>query len=391
MPTRDLILISDVDWASPYLLPIHHVSKRLAAHYRVFFIDNFGGVRPLRMSDAGRALGKLRRAWSGPRSSPADDGDVVVHQPFIVPSPRPATLLGPLNGWLLGRALRRLVQRHEVHDPILWTRVPSEVVWRALERVPHSLLVYQAVDRFPFSPTIAKRDRPRLAGYERHFAASADLVFASARGLYDEKLTLNTNTHFFPNGVDAEPFRSASGPHPMVSQLPRPIVGFVGNLGPWVDYDLIRRAAELTPEFSYALAGPASPGIELAALRNLPNVHLLGGVPHSELPALLASFDVGLIPYTLDEFTAFTFPSKLAEYLAAGLPIVSTRLPELAAYNDVVELVDGPDALAEALRVAVTGDAEAAARREVVARLLEWDTIVDGMMELLDARLGERP
>ena len=396
MTGNDIIFVSDADWNATRELPVHHVVRLLAKRHRVFYIDNFGGIRGLTSTDIPRALGKLRRILSGQLAAPAPraghPASIAVFQPFILPAPRLGRIVARLNVWLLRRALKRLIGRYGIHDPIIWTRVPSDTVWKSIADIPRSALVYQSVDRFVSSPMVPEYARRRLERYERLFCESSDLVFASAHGLYEEKRRINPNTHLFPNGVDPTLFSKASAPSEHLSQLPRPIIGFTGSLGPWVDYQLLRHAAAMTPEWSYVLVGPVNPGIKLGLLKTLPNVHFTGAVPHAELPSYLASFDCALIPYVIDQFTQFTFPSKLAEYLAVGLPVVSTPLPELSPYADVVTMVDNPEGMVTAIRSHLDAQApqEQREKRIGVAQTLSWDTIVSRMEQTLDSFLNTR-
>ena len=396
MTGNDIIFIGDVDWGAMRKLNAHHIVPLLAKHHRIFYIDNFGGLRGLALKDTPRVLNKVRsilsRQFAKPAPKAGDPASIVVFQPFIVPVPRLDTIVGRLNVWLLRRALKRLIGRYGIRDPIVWTCVPSDTVWKSIAGMPRGALVYQSLDRFVSSPMVSEYRRPRLERYERLFSESADLVFAAAHSLYEEKRQINPNTYFFPNGVDPTIFADVTTQARPLSHMPRPIIGFAGSLGPWVDYELLRRAAAMTPEWSYVLVGPVNPGIKLGPLNALPNVHLTGAVPHAELPSYFASFDCGLIPYVIDQFTQFTFPSKLAEYLAAGLPVVSTPLPELSPYDEVVTIVDDAESMVSAIRSYVDAQApqELREKRISVAQSLSWDTIVSRMEQTLDSSLNTR-
>ena len=390
MTGNDIIFISDVDWGATSKLNAHHIVPLLAKHHRIFYIDNFGGLRGLALKDTPRVLNKVRsilsRQFAKPAPKAGDPASIVVFQPFIVPISRLNTIVGWLNVWLLRRALKRLIGRYGIRDPIIWTCVPSDTVWRSIAGMPRGALVYQSLNQWVSSPMVSENRRPRLERYERLFSESADLVFAAAHGLYEEKRQINPNTYFFPNGVDPTLFADVATQARPLSHIPRPIIGFAGSLGPWVDYELIRCAAAMTPEWSYVLVGPVNPGIKLGPLNALPNVHLTGAVPHAELPSYFASFDCGLIPYVIDQFTQFTFPSKLAEYLAAGLPVISTPLTELTPYDEVVTIVDDAKRMVTAVSsyLDARGLQKAREKRIGVAQTLSWDTIVSRMEQTID-------
>ena len=387
---NDIVFISDADWNAKRELPVHHVVRLLANRHRVFYVDNFGGIRRLGLKDTPRILSKLRRVLSRQLVPPPPiaegAGSIRVFQPFIFPTSRLSNIIGRFNALLLRRALRRLMAHYEIQAPIIWTRVPSDIVWRAIAGIPRSALVYQVVDQFVQSPTIPNHARSRLERYEYLFAHSADIIFASGVGLYNDKRRINPNTHFSPNGVDTRLFSRESSPNETFNQIRRPIIGFAGSLSSVVDYELISQAAAITPEWSYVLVGPVSPGVDLGSLKRLQNVHFTGPINHAELPSYVAGFDCGLIPYIIDQFTQFTFPSKLAEYLAMGLPVVSTQLPELSGYRDVVALVDDAEGMVRAIRSFLddTTIKELREKRIKVAQQLSWGTIVSGMEQAVE-------
>ena len=395
MAGKDILFFSGVDWDGKRDLPIHHVVRLLSKNNRVFLIDNFGGIRGLTVKDLPRVLRKLRRIFSRQMAStPPETLDsnshLTVFQPFVIPAPRLTNTVGRLNVWLLRRALKTLIRRYDIRDPIIWTRVPSDTVWNAIADLPRSMLIYQAVDRISYSPMVPNYARPRLERYDHLFTESADIVFTSGHGLYEEKRKSNPNTHFFPNGVDPDLCSRDATPTERLSHLPHPIIGFVGSLGPWVDYDMLRQAASMTPEWSYVIVGPVNAGIDLKPLQALPNVNLTGAVPHAELPSYLATFDCGLIPYLINDFTEYTFPSKMAEYLAAGLPVVSTPLPELSPYSHVVTCVEDADGLVQAVRSYLGDNAPERSREERmrVARSLSWESLVSGMEQAMENYLS---
>ena len=393
-PGKDIILFGNLDWHQERKLNVHHLVPLLAKRHRVFYIDNFGGMRGIRPKDFPRIVNKLKRILSrqlgkSPPQSTSSSG-FVVFQPFIIPAPSLDRLTGPLNLYLLRRSLERLIQRYDISDPVVWTLVPSDLIWNSISGIPRSALIYQSVDQSHANPVIAPSVRRRLRKYDPVFCRSADLVFASARGLYLEKLKLNHNSHFFPNGVHVEEFDKAVKPHQGLEGLPRPIIGFAGALGPWVDYELIKQSALMAPDWSFVLLGPVNPGIDARPLESLPNMYLPGAVAFEELPSYFTGFDCGLIPYQLDEFTKYTFPSKMAEYLAAGLPVIATALPELEEYAEVISTVATPEELIGAVKRHLDDPNPERSRqiRKNTARTVSWESIASQMDSLIEQVTG---
>jgi glycosyltransferase involved in cell wall biosynthesis len=175
------------------------------------------------------------------------------------------------------------------------------------------------------------------------------------------------------NGVDAERFRKApgDGTNPISDQT-NPIAGYVGAIEDWFDIAAVREAARANPQSRFVLAGRIeSP--EAERLRELPNVEMPGEVGYEKVPALLERFRVGLIPFRVNDLTRAADPIKLYEYFACGLPVVSSRLPEVEVHRDLVYLASTPAEFAEAVRAALGEDDPAKReRRRAVARKSSW-------------------
>ena len=112
-----------------------------------------------------------------------------------------------------------------------------------------------------------------------------------------------------------------------IADLPRPVIGFFGLIADWVDVELMARVAAHFSGGSLVVLGKAT--TDVSALERLPNVHLLGREPYADLPAYCKGFDVALNPFRISELTLNANPLKVREYLAAGLPVVSTAIPEV--------------------------------------------------------------
>jgi uncharacterized SAM-binding protein YcdF (DUF218 family) len=172
-----------------------------------------------------------------------------------------------------------------------------------------------------------------------------------------------------------------------MTPLAGPIVGYVGGMHQWVDQDLIVEVVRRLPEITFVFVGPEQ--CDLSRLRACANVKLLGGKPHAELPAYIRQFDVGIVPYTLSEYTANVYPTKLNEYLAMGIPVVATDLAEIRRFNndhgDIVSIGDDVERFAAAITRALLerspGEVE---RRIEVARSNSWQARIDRMSSLID-------
>jgi len=170
------------------------------------------------------------------------------------------------------------------------------------------------------------------------------------------------------------------------------VVGYVGGVHQWVDQQLLVDVARRMPQASFVLVGPQQ--TDTSVLEACPNVHLLGKRTHQEVPHYLKSFDVGMVPYRLSEYTSHVYPTKLNEYLAMGLPVVATDLPEIRRFNaehgEIVQVVSDSADFLEAIKAVREPSPEQLRRRITVAQHNSWETRVARMLGLIDGVLAAR-
>ena len=184
--------------------------------------------------------------------------------------------------------------------------------------------------------------------------------------------------------ADTERFATALEEGPAdaaMAALPRPRIVFTGAVvATKLDLELLEGVARARPGWTIALVGPVGAGdprTDISALERLPNIHLLGARPYAALPEVLRGADVALVPYAINELTRSVFPMKVYEYLAAGLPVVTTPLPALTGTPGVVVAADGPATVA-AVERALAEDGPAARRaRSAAVHGNSWDARLD--------------
>lgn len=189
-------------------------------------------------------------------------------------------------------------------------------------------LIYDCMDWWSEFPGTERT----ISLWENELAVKADLILASAMSLYTRMKLLNSSSVYLANAVYTDDYAHALSEADDLKGIPGPRLLFVGSIDEWVDLDLLRFIAKSRPDWSIVMVGPSS--IPSRRLPSLPNLYWLGKKPYDELSAYMHHCDVGLIPFKQTRLTRAVNPLKVHEYVACGLPVASTFLPDLLLFED---------------------------------------------------------
>lgn len=362
----------------------HHVMRELSKTRHVLWINWHASRKPaLNGRDFGAILEKLKQIGRGIVKV---DERLWVMTPLVVPLPG-SKFVRTLNRWLVGLQTR-WVLRKLPGRPQLWSFAPD--ITNLHGAFGEDFCVYYCVDEFSAFPGY---DLETIRGLDRQMCESADLVVTSSRSLYEGKRRFNPQTVEVPHGVLHQHFARALEPDfpeaDDLRELPRPRIGFYGLIHEWQDLDLIARLAELRPQWSFVFVGKAQTDVQrFATIRNL---HFLGRRSHDDLPHYSKGFDVAVIPHKVNELTRNMNPIKLREYLAAGLPVVSSPLPEVQRYEPEVRIAEGVDGWLTALERSIADrNPEVDRRRSQRVAGEDWSVRVAAILEALKNVEGSR-
>jgi len=320
------IVAFSTDWDGDPLSKMH-IMRILAKDNRVLWVNSIGNRAPRANAH------DLRRVWkkvsqAATRSLREVEPNLHVLSPLAVPlygSEAVRAANRELLRFQVKRAMRKLGFGESV---ISWSFLPASAPVSGT--LGEELVVYHCVDEFSaFSDTNGRH----IAELEERLLRRAHLCITSAERLRENKVKLNPNTVLVRHGVDFDHFVKACDAGTKVpediARLPHPVVGFFGLVADWVDLGWFAACARAHPEWSVVVLGKIAPDVDVGHLRGIPNLHFLGRKPYAELPGYCKAFDVALMPFKWNELTLNANPLKVREYLAAGLPVVSTPLPEV--------------------------------------------------------------
>lgn len=357
----------------------HHVLRELAKTRRVVWLNSVGTRTPSLSSP--RDLGKIRRKLGEFMKGPVNvENDLWVATPLALPFAG-SRIARAVNQRLVRATIARIRHALGIEKFQLWTFLPTTAPY--IGTLGEESSVYYCVDEWSMFSYL---DRAQIVAAETELLAKVDAVFAVNHALADVKRRTNPATHVAPHGVDHALFARALTLTELPAELtaiPGPRVGFYGTLRDWVDLELIAHVAKARPEYSIVLIGQVL--TDVAVLRGLPNVYLLGQREHDELPAYCAGFDVAMIPYRIDDRMPFVNPLKLREYLAAGLPVVSTPVPEVVRLGALCRVAETPSQFVAAIDAEMLERSpESRAARSAAMKNETWSARVSEVMRVVD-------
>jgi uncharacterized SAM-binding protein YcdF (DUF218 family)/glycosyltransferase involved in cell wall biosynthesis len=385
---HDIVCFSSIDWQFIWQGHQEIMSTLAANGNRVLFVENTGVRAPV-MRDLPRVRQRVHNWWRGTKGFRSERENLFIYSPILLPFPY-SPFVRRINRFLLVRALRRWMRAIGFGRPIVWTFLPTPLVRQVIPDLNPLVSVYYCIDDFASSSKAARR----ITQSEQQLFREVDLVFVTSEKLRARAAEASRHVHLFPFGVSFKKFEQA---HAAPDQIPadlaalrRPIVGYVGGIHQWVDLDLITNTARRMPDTTFVLVGP--PQVDLSAASGIPNLHWFGNRPHDDIPRYIKGFDVGIVPYRLTEYTANVYPTKLNEYLAMGVPVVATDLPEIRRFNvehgPSVAVAGDADQFVAAITDALRPPTEAERRQRIdVARANSWHMRIAAMSSLIENTL----
>ena len=364
-------------------MPRHQMVSRLAAHFAVVWLEPAESWREL-LDPRGK-----RRFREDAWTTPAPEFEVLspgwrhplVYSPAWLRRATMRSRLATARDRLIRRGARRIVL-------YLWRDEFEE----AIDLVSHDLCVYHVDDEYTFS----EMDLPN-SPRERRVLARADAVIVHSTALLAKKGPLSRNVHLVPNGVDYPAFATAR-PEPVdLLHIPRPRVGYIGVIKKQLDLGLLVRLARARPTYSFVLVGPvlnvSGKEQDVADLHSLPNVYWLGEKPAGDLPAYDQHMDATLMCYEVNGYTKYIYPLKVHEYLAAGRPVVSSRIDSMLPYANQITLAQTDNDWLAGIDAALLPESQScavASARRSIARTHDWSVLAARVAGIFEAALASQ-
>lgn len=253
-----------------------------------------------------------------------------------------------------------------------------------IEQLHFGTIVYDCMDEL----SLFKGAPEHLINQEKYLMAQADIIFTGGKSLYESKKQLHDNVHCFPSSVDEAHFAKALNGIKIpddIAQISSPIVGYFGVIDERIDLALLHQAAQQLHNVSFVMIGPLAK-IEESDLPREPNIHYLGMKSYDELPHYLKAFSIAMMPFALNDATKYISPTKTLEYMAAGKPIISTKIKDVVRdYSTCVSLIETADEFCEAITFLLDKTDRMSLEMEYrkILKKTSWDATVNKMKSII--------
>ncbi len=388
----DLIWFSLDRVENKYSSTSFSLAKELALENRVFYVDNpvtYAEAYKMRSSNKETTTSLSHLVPNAPKNFHAITSNKTLPINWI--SNGPAYKLGSqINNYLVGRTLQKLISDYSLRDYI-FVNVFNPFYGRSFSsKIKPALKVYYSVDDIRYSPHV-RIHGPRLEG---EIVSAYDLTLTTSKELQILLKQFSSNVHYLPNAADVTLFKTALSKSfeipDDIRHITKPIILYTGHVDWRVDIDLLKTIALGHSDKILLLVGPVSLDQgTVDSLKAIPNIVFTGSKKLELLPAYLQHSKCAIIPFKCNTLTKSIYPLKINEYLAAGLPVVSTSFSEdIRQFSNVIALEDQEQNFISAIQVVIDKDSDEKKKLRIqTAESNSWAARADAFWKIINGYL----
>jgi len=360
---KDLVSFSHLRWNFVYQRP-QHLLSRASKQWNVWYIEEPKPDETL---------------WLEIQSV---DDRIQVIIPHLPPTTDDQTALR-----LHRQLIDQFFARQQLTDFIAWYYTPMALPFT--DHLQPRLTVYDCMDELSAFAGAS----PFMLEQEEQLLVHADLVYTGGYSLYEAKQGRHPQVFAFPSGIDFRHFLPSRNPIPDPDDqrsIAGPRIGFCGVIDERLDLGLLGELANRRPDWQFILLGPVVK-IDPLTLPQGPNLHYLGMKNYQDLPAYFGNWQAAMMPFAINTATRYISPTKTPEYLAAGLPVVSTPIRDVVrSYGGTGPVLIGDSASMFEKALVMALEAHYDPNRIAIDTMLQeqsWDQTWQQMQRLMNAQL----
>lgn len=390
LQNRNILCISGTEWHGNYIKAVVELMKVLSAGNKILFVENpytykdaIAGVKDKNKVDYVQALGFKSRLSE---IHPEGGGTVHILTPPLVfpvsflPAGKFFTAMLNYNGWLLRRSIRKALKQLDMQQQLInFVSFNPGMGVMTGHRFHEKTLIYHCYDEIKGAHPWLSKHGVKL---EQVFMKMVDAVIVTSKGLFSSKCHETKRCYTVHNAVKASLFRQGFNPE---VNLTTKNIGYVGSVDDRLDFEILEHLFKNMPDATFTFVGRIMSDKSEAILKKYKNVKLEGAKAPELLPAYSKQFSVGIIPFIKDDFTRGIYPMKINEYLAAGLPVVSTDFSDLSDFEGIIKIADNKEDFLEYLLQEINTDTTAKREsRLAIAEGNTWDHRADELSDVIE-------
>ncbi len=382
---KDIVCLTMTTWEGDYMKTIVHMMSQLAKNHRVLFVDYPFTWKDVATSALGKSNAPVKRMLGTNkrlRTLQTRHGEVYhLTLPPTLPinwisNQKIYQTLNDLQSNLIKASITNAMDQLGFESPIVINAFNPLIGLPLAGKLGESKLIYYCYDEIRAAQWCGKHG----GSLEDEFLKKVDKVIVTSEGLLESKSKTHSDVTLVKNGVDFDLFHQAFNPE----KKQKKVIGYVGSIDFRLDYELLETLIRSFPHCDFHFVGRITEPMKQKRLDLHENVTFMGAKQPNEIPQYLSEFDVGIIPFAKNEFTKNIYPLKINEYLAAGLPVVSTDFAPLSDFEEFVSIATEADAFTQKLQDELTLDTVNLAQlRIAMAKKNDWSARATQVEELL--------
>ena len=385
---RNIICLSSPSWEGNYASTTVELMKVLASNNKVLFVNNpftlkdvIDGLKSKKNVPVKKVFGFKSRIKKVALQS---GGEIYVLTPPMIlsinflPKGKLYNFLLKCNGLMVRRVVRQSLKRLDMNKDLvnIVSLNPAMGLING-KQLNEKLLLYLCYDEIGIATYVKKHG----AWMEEKFSKIVDAVIVTSQGLYETKKYLSPNCFLVKNAANVQLFGTAFNS----SISSKKQIGFIGSIDKRTDYDLMQYLIEGLPQVEFTFIGRVNYAYGEQVLRQYKNVKFEGPKNIEELPAYVKSFSVGIIPFLKTDFNKGIYPLKINEYLAAGIPVVTTNFSHLKDFESVIRIAETKEEFRKFIVEEIETDSiEKKIARQNLAKENSWEHRADELSGIID-------
>ena len=385
---ENIVCISNTTWFGNYAKSTVQILSRLAKHNNVLFVEYPHTFKDIVATMLGKQKVPIARMLRLEKGLQLIDTDVQTKSyNLVIPPGIPVYFLKNeklfdlffgINVFIYKVVLKRVLKKLHFDNPIVITAYNPFYGLSLIDKLKEKAHIYYCYDGVE-SGFFGKR----IFDFEDKFSKKAKAIITTSDYLNEEKKKINPNTFVVKNGVDFPVFEKYAKSDVFLRE--RKKVGFIGSLDPRFDIETVENAVKELIDFDFEFTGDMRNQVLKSRLSKYPNVKFFDPIKPNDVPKILATYDVGIIPYIVNEVNKNIYPLKINEYLAVGVPLVMTPFANLPEFDGLVSISESISDFAKKLVEETKNDTkEKIERRIKFAATNSWDARTESFSDIIE-------